>query len=139
MMGFRSILKAAKTQPWIGLIALVLWLVSLTAHAQGSFQPFLVLPNRICHALPLHDPNANIGKIKDHRGPASTQGTGQAQVSEGEAGGDKDSGSDLIPGQPVRVPSPGTPERVGSAPGARPSFLPGWPAGGTRPRPPPGD
>lgn len=137
-MGFRSVPKVGKAQAWIGLIALVLWLVSLSAHAQGSLPPFLVPPNRVCHALPLHGPNAHSGKLKDHQVPASTQGNGQAQVSEGETGGDSNGGADLIPGQPVLVPSPGEPERAGGLPGPRPPFLPGWPAGGTWPRPPPG-
>ena len=125
-------------QGWIALIALALWFASLGAQAQGRLQLSRGPSNRPSLVLPLSGPNAGGGKIKNHQGRSLAQGTGQAQVVEGETGENGTCGSDLLPGHPARVADPGGLGRAGGHAVSEPYFRSDWRAGVNRPRPPPG-
>jgi len=129
--------KPGMIQRWIALIALALWFASLGAQAQGRL-PFSPGPSyRPRLVLPLSGPDASGGKIKNHQGRSLTQGTGQAQVVEGETGENGTCGSDLLPGYAPRVADPGSLGRAGGLAVSGPYFRSDWRAGVNRPRPPP--
>ena len=124
-------------QGWIALIALALWFAALGARAQGRLQLSRGPSNRPSLVLPLSGPDAGGGKIKNHQERGLAQGTGQAQVVEGETGENGTGGSDLLPGHPARLANPGSLARARGYAVSGPSFRSDWRAGVNRPRPPP--